>query len=586
MKTYILLLLTLAASCGNPHLTSIDRLGSKNVPVIAEPESLKNLGIKMDDGLFFQTEIASISKEVDLLNLDIDKNWIMEFEFERGSNFRFKGGRFPGLNGTCKEELIGKEKCQLEIEFHSNSTGHYADNLKIKYTNSLDPQDARSLNYPLRGERLSKVEDSFSLITIRTVTNEKSLDFGKSFVNDSIQSKLIVKNEGNINISFKTKLEHNQNINFGTDGTCGLELAPKEECLLDVVFNASTVGLYQDQVILIYEKATVHFPLLGEKVPKKKQGPLVASEVFSNNIDFGKVKTGVTVYKEVEIQNLGDTVYNVKNLILSNQNVFKITSTCGEIIHPGTCIIGLSYSPKKAGEDKGSLKLTTKEGDSVQLELKGTGVENQLCESYNEYLVVPEKSYPSSKVIFPYLKSHPSTTSKLSYLYGKEVNGYVKETDNYVVADGMVYMTFKLPKMEGEITNMNFGVNVFKIIRDNYKDTESLCLSSKGIRKCSGHEFSLPSWQKLKNPAFWDIYSAPVSERYEKQFINGEKQCGSLRCMSLNTQYELSDIFEMDSEEMKTLREEGIITLIFSDDTRMLTMPRIAIKTKTVGACE
>src|SRR5690606_5342286 len=304
----------------------------------------------------------------------------------------------------------------------------------------------------------------------------------------------------------------------------------------------SNIGLYQDQVILSYDKTTVIFPILGEKVKKKKQGPLVASEVFSNNIDFGNVKTGITVNKEIEIQNLGETIYNVKEIILDDQNVFKVTSTCGDIIYPGTCLIGLSYTPIEAKKDSGSLKIITKEGDSVKLNLAGTGVQDQVCQSYNEYLVVPEKSYPSAKVIFPYLKSHPSTTSKLSHLYGTEVNGYVKATDNYVVADGMVYITFKLPKMEGEITHMNFGVNVFKMIRDDYKDTESLCLSSKGIRKCSGQEFSLNSWKKLKNTAFWDIQNKPVSDRYEKQFTNGEKQCGPFRCMSLNTQYELSDI--------------------------------------------
>src|SRR5690606_10385393 len=282
MKTYIFFLLTLAASCGNPHLTSIDRLGSKNVPVIADPESLKNLGIKMDDGLFLQTEEPSLSKEVELLNLDTDKNWEMEFKFEKGSNFRFKGDRFPGVKGTCQEELQGKENCRLEVEFHSSSPGLYADNLKIKYRNTLDPKDIRFLSYPLRGERLSKTEDSFSLITIRTLSHgDKKLDFGKSFINTQIQSKLVVKNEGNRRVSFETKLELNQNMAFGESGTCGQDLAPQEECLLDVVFNASAIGLYQDQVILTYEKAIVTFPILGEKVSKKKQGPLVASEVFS-----------------------------------------------------------------------------------------------------------------------------------------------------------------------------------------------------------------------------------------------------------------------------------------------------------------
>lgn len=585
MKTSILALLVLAVSCGNPHLNKLDRLGSKNVPVIGEPHVLSALGIRTNNGLEFKTEEPSISDTFQLENLNIDKSWNMEFEFEVGTNFRFKGNRFPGDKGNCKEELAAKEKCSLEIEFHSTAAGFYADNLKIRYSSPTDKTDLRIISYSLRGERIIKIDESPALISVRTESNEKKLDFGKGFVGDETKSKLIVKNEGSREVYFETTLENNNQIKLGS-GTCGAKLNPEEECKLDVSFNSSIAGLYQDKLIVSYEKQFLNFPILGEKIIKKKQGPLVASEVFSNNIDFGKVKTGVTVNKQVEIQNLGEAIYNVKDIVLENKEVFKVTSNCGDIIYPGTCLIGLSYTPVEARKDLGSLKVLTVEGDSVELKLSGEGETDRICESYNEYLVVPEKSYAASDVVFPYLKSNSGTTAKLSTLYGLEVNSYVKDINTYAVADGMVYVTFKLPEMEGVITNMNFGVRVLKVIRDNYKDTESLCLSSKGVRKCSGHEFSLASWQKLKNPAFWNQYSKPVSERYEKQFAGGEHQCGPYRCMDLNTQYELSDIFEMSVEEMKVLRKEGTLTLVFSDDTRMLKMPRIAIKTKVTKSCE
>jgi hypothetical protein len=592
MKFTLLLTLILAVACGNPHLESVDGLGSKNIPVIAEPHVLSALGIKTDNGLTYVTSAPSLSKTMELLNLDTEKDWSMELSFEKGSNFRFKGS-FPGENGTCKIDLSAKENCKLDIEFHSSVPGYYVDNLKIKYVALQDAKDIREISYPLRGERTTttKPEDNDNsngtfLLSIRAINSDKLLDFGKSFVNQSIKSSVIVKNIGTKDVSFLSELNSGKEMKISAS-TCSSELVPDEECILEVTFNSSLIGLYQDSVLVKYNKSEIQFPLVGEKIAQKKQGPLTASEVFSNNIDFGKVKTGLTVTKQVEIQNLGETVYNLKDIILSNKEVFKVFSQCGPVIYPGTCLIDVSYSPTEVRKDIGSLKVSTLEGDSVSLNLSGEGItETRNCDSWNEYLVVPEKSYPSSEVIFPYLRSHPSTTSKLSYLYGLEVNSYVKATDNYAVADGMVYITFKLPEMKGTITNMNFGVKVLKVIRDNYKDTESLCLSSKGIRKCSGHEFSLESWQKLKNPDFWDVFTKPVSERYEKQFASGERTCGPFRCMNLNTQYELSDIFEMSEIEMQKLRNEGTITLIFSDDTRMLKMPRIAIKTKSTSSCE
>jgi len=596
MKFTLLSVLLLAVACGNPHLEKIEGLGSKNVPVIAEPKILTALGIKTDNGLSYVTELPSQAKTMELLNLDTDKNWKLELSFEKGTNFRFKGLQFPGERGSCKIELGASEKCLLDIEFFSSVAGFYADNLTIRYVSTVDTKDVRSITYSLRGERTTTIKPDDNdnnespgtyLLSVRAINSDKVLDFGKSFVNETIKSHLIVKNIGTKDVTFEPSLVSGKEMKITDGGTCSKELTPDDDCILEVSFNSGLKGLFQDSVIVSYHNTEIKFPVLGEKIAKKKQGPLVASEVFSNNVNFGKVKTGLTVTKQVEIQNLGETVYNLKDVILSNKEVFKVFSQCGPVIYPGTCLIDISYSPLEAKLDFGNLKVTTNEGDSVTLNLSGEGITaGNTCDSWNEFLVVPEKSYPSSEVIFPYLQTSPDTTSKLSYLYGLEVNGYVKATDNYVVANGMVYITFKLPEMKGTITNMNFGVKVLKVIQDNYKDTESLCLSSKGVRKCSGHEFSLESWQKLKNPKFWDVYTKPVSERYEKQFASGERQCGSYRCMNLNTQYELSDIFEMSEKEMQKLRDEGTITLIFSDDTRMLKMPRIAIKTKTTKSCE
>lgn len=599
MKTLSFLFILALASCGNPHLTAIDGVGSKNVPVIGTPEDLKAKGIRTDDGLSLKTEEESISGFIELQNLDLDKTWIMAFEFEKGENFRFKGETFPGTNGTCRNDIKGTENCKLEVEFHSLEAGLYADNLKITYATENNPEEKRHISYSLRGERTKKIPEAVSSVIMKTISQADKLDFGKSFLKDSVNGKVVVKNIGDVDVRMDINLEKNDHIHLSS-GSCKETLAPGKDCLLDVSFAADSVGLYQDNILLTHSPVvggkiqSLKFPVLGEKIPNKKQGPLVASEVFSNVIDFGKVKLGIEVKKQIEIQNLGETVYNLKEIIFTKNNVFNYSAgnfpglkgTCGDVILPGSCLIELTFRPKELKRDEGNFKLITKEGDAVELKLIGEGKEEKKCESYNEYLIIPEKSYPSSLVQFPYYKSHSRTTAKLSHLYGLEVNSYVKSLDTYTVKDGMVYITFKLPQMEGEIINMNFGVHVLKVIQDNFKDTESLCLSSKNVRKCSGHEFSLAAWQTLKHPQFWDIYPHPVSERYERQFAAGEYKCGSFDCMNLNTQYELSDIFELSSEEMAKIRKEGVFTLIFSDDTRMLKMPRIAVKTKVMVSCE
>ena len=598
MKNLNLLLLVFAVACGNPHLTKIDGLGSKNIPFIGTPDTLTLLGLQADDGFNVITEESSISKLVEIQNLDQDKDWSVEMKFEKGTQFRFTGNDFPGTGGNCALEMKGSQKCSVNVEFFTDTPSFHADNLIITYTSLKDPKDSRTLHYPLRGERIEKKKTVYA-VSVRTLNNQKILDFGKSDLDNVLDSRLIIKNEGNTPITFNVQFELNESFSFngktfpGSAGTCKSELLAQEECLIDVSFESKVTGLHQDQITVDYQKGKTTFPVIGEKKTDKKQGPLVSSEVFSNTVDFGKVRTGLTVNKQFEIQNLGEVAYNLKATDLQGQYFSfsggkfpGVNGTCTDILLPGSCIIELSYSPVVVGNDTGSFKLLTKEGDSVALTLKGSGVTAQVCESFNEYLIIPEKSYPAHNVIFPYVTSFPGTTAKLSILYGLEVNGYIKSLDRYVVADGMVYTTYKLPKMEGDIVSMNFGVKVLKVIQDSYKDTESLCLSSRDIRKCSGHEFSLASWQKLKNPNFWNIHSTPVSERYERQFAAGEYKCGAFQCMDLNTEYELSDIFELSKQEMKTLRNDGTFSLIFSDDTRMHKMPRLYVKTSVKRSCE
>lgn len=601
----LLSILSLLASCGNPHLNSVEGLGTKSVPVIATPLELDAKGIRVNDGLSLSTDKSSITGLVELQNMDLDKTWVMKVEFEKGENFQFNGTGFPGNKGTCRTDLKGAENCQIEVKFHSTTPGLFADNLKITYATAEEPLDVKEISYSLRGEKISNTPPVESKVTIKTVAQEDKLDFGKTTVSSVLTSSLVVKNIGSSDVTLAAELKENKEIIFtgkdfpGKKGTCGPELAAGKECTLEVSFDSGVVGLYQDQIILTHSplptgsKQTIYFPILGEKTAKKIQGPLILSEVFSSTMDFGKVKVGVEVKKQFEIQNLGETTYGLKEyLIKGNDFHFSggkypgLTGTCSDVILPGSCLIEIAYTPKEVGKDSGSFKLMTNEGDSVELKLLGEGAEDRKCESYNEYLAMPEKTYPATGVVFPYLKSHSSTAATLTQLYGQQVNSYVKEIDTYTVKDGMVYITFKLPKMVGEITNMNFGVHVLKVIRDNFKDTESLCLSSSSIKKCSGHQFELASWQKLKNPKFWDKFATPVSDRYEKQFASGEKKCGPYNCMNLNTTYELSDIFELSKDEMAALRKDGVLTLIFSDDTRTLKMPRIAIKTKVVVSCE
>jgi hypothetical protein len=125
---------------------------------------------------------------------------------------------------------------------------------------------------------------------------------------------------------------------------------------------------------------------------------------------------------------------------------------------------------------------------------------------------------------------------------------------------------------------------VTKVIQDGHADTESLCLSADGLRKCSGREFSLASWQQLKNPAFWSTHSAPVTTTYEDEFAKGTSRCGNFTCYTMVQSLSSKDIFALSRNELQGISGK-MLNFIFSDDTRLRTMPSVTIKTKKPVAC-
>lgn len=456
-----------------------------------------------------------------------------------------------------------------------------------------------------------KTEDVPSTVSITTISGQPIQDFGTTVIGKPIETRIVVTNTSPEDIKIEPKTEKDDTFRIKDPEACPRLLKKDESCTLVMILDSKIPGTHQDDLVIEHtttkndEPRISKIPLIAVKVEDLetcdgkpcgkpfKEGTLISSEVFSNDIDFGSVSVGTVIKKQVEIQNKGDIALKVKSHKLDGQSVFEFTGgqypgekgTCSDILRPGSCVVEISYRPQDVRSDLGSFSMASDEGPSVKLIISGQGSAKKSCDSTNEYLIVPEKTYPAASVTFPYLKTKAGTTSKLSQLYGMQVNSFVPEIKEYTVKDGMVYITFKLPAMEGEIISMNFGVNVYKVIRDNFKDTESLCLSSTPIRKCSGHEFSLASWQKLKNPKFWNQLNKPVNDLYEKQLLSGENKCGSKDCMSLNTRYELIDIFNLSPAEFQSIRNQGIFTLIFSDDTRMLTMPRISVKTKIKKEC-
>jgi hypothetical protein len=582
--------LLLAYSCSQSN--DFYQKASEPTP-IAHPEALKKKGLLTDEGQTFKTDAENSTIVIDVKNLDPETRYEYDVKLEKDEEFKIgkeRGGKIPPGG-----------KIEIPVDFKPSRPGHHADNVIITYFDPENPDDKKVIIYPIRGEKSDRPKESVKVIIT---------DFGKTVIKQPIEDIIVISNPDNREVNLDITPPKDGSFTISPESDCGTTLGPKEECTIRVVFDNDKPGIKQDELII--RKTTpegkttdIKVTIIGEKIEDLtkcdgkpcdrpyKEGQLISSEVFSDNVDFGRVSVGLKAEKQVEIQNLGDTALALKRAAILDQSVFSFSGgkypglkgTCGNLVLPGSCVLEFAYGPRAVQNDSTAFEIETVEGPKLKLTLSGQGV-NDKCEDSKNYLIIPEKSYPAAQVTFPYLLSHPGTPAILSVLYGTEVNSFVPQINDYTVKDGQVYITFKMPEMEGEITSMDFGVNVFKAIRDNFKDTESLCISSASVRKCSGQQFSLASWQRLMNPKFWDIYRTPINERYIEQLVFNEEKCGNLSCLSLKTRYELRDIFELSKTEFEAIRKDKVFSLIFSDDTRMLSMPRISVKTKVMDECK
>ncbi len=318
-------------------------------------------------------------------------------------------------------------------------------------------------------------------------------------------------------------------------------------------------------------------------------------EILGNKIDFGNVEVGSSSAKQVELTNIGSLAVKITETSFQGGSQFSynggsfpgLRGTCNEVVQPGNCLIDIIYKPNAIGKHTGTLTLKTDNKKSLLLSLSGKGKVKEVCYEENEIVLSAIPKARAAVPVLPYLAKAAGTDAKLQTLYGTEVNGYYSALDMYTVKDSQVYVQYEMPKIKDEVTSINFGVEVQKIVLDNFKDTESLCLStSSNVRKCSGKEFELASWEALKNWNFWDKYSSPVSALYTEQFDQSKWNCGDKSCMRLKMVYNLESIFDLNSKEMQTVIKGEKVSLVFSDDTRMLKLPKLLIKTKKKIECK
>ncbi len=160
--------------------------------------------------------------------------------------FRFKGGSYPGVGGTCELSLGVSQNCTMVMEFAPTSVGVSSKSLTLTYQNG---SGAASISTTLSGEGLAQA--------IINLSEGNPYSFGTTNIGGSIDKSFTLTNAGsvsgtNIAGSFTSVFRFKGGTFPGAGGTCTTTLASGSSCTVVVSFSPLAATSYSGLFSLSY----------------------------------------------------------------------------------------------------------------------------------------------------------------------------------------------------------------------------------------------------------------------------------------------------------------------------------------------
>lgn len=440
------------------------------------------------------------------------------------------------------------------------------------------------------------------IIEIKNIDGKKELSFGQLGMNIENSKKLSLTNNSESDLTIKVVFEKGQYFYFsggafpGINGTCLELLKAKQTCELDISLQSSIAGVFEDTLYIYLENGEkTSIPLFGERVEvitkDNTQSEKIKWENFVGlNLDFGEVSLGSELTKDIELNNISEKTVNIKEIKLQNAKEFSLINhnACLGEMKAGTCKFKVKYVPNLIGESLDVLTVIDEDGKKLLLNLSALSRKKELCLIKEQKMIKANIINEENRAfkVLPYLSKSKNTGYSLSNLYGTDFNVQVRGVSIRTVRDAQVLVEFKVvDKINGGLVDIGMDIDVWKIITDDFRDTELLCLSSKSVKKCSGKMFMLESWKKLINPEFFKNGKV-VNEIFLKKLSSNSKKCGDLECEVLREEISFKEVFGLTDAEFKSLLNDKIFNIILADDSRFLSLPVIKLYSEKQTDCK
>jgi hypothetical protein len=182
-------------------------------------------------------------------------------------------------------------------------------------------------------------------------------------------------------------------VEFTQLNNCPSQLSHNHNCVVNVTFSPTDLGLWTDTVTVISSNGpNVYISLSGTGVTSASSGTVILS---SASLDFGTEAVGsTTAAQQVYIENQGSIPITVQSVTAAGDfAVTGVSCTLPAIVIPqGYCYANVTFTPTAAGTRTGTMTFNDSASGSPQtVALSGTGLAD----------VQTAEFYPATGVVFP-----------------------------------------------------------------------------------------------------------------------------------------------------------------------------------------
>lgn len=278
--------------------------------------------------------------------------------------FVFKGGTYPGTDGTCTTTLNAGANCTIVVVYTPTATGLLSDTIEISFNNGVTNTTSNRA-----------IQGTGAAVALLATVDAPNYDFGARVTNVATDRVVTISNSGGVAATGISGAGLAAPFTFkggaypGTGGTCTTSLAVGANCTVVITFTPTAAGPHSDTVEISYTNGPTG-AMLSWNV--QGVGTSAALLAISNGptYSFGTLVAGQTAEVTLTVDNSGGvSATSVSAAALPAPFAFKGGSfpgtggTCAATLAAAAnCTLVVTYSPTSANTHNATLTLNYNDG--------------------------------------------------------------------------------------------------------------------------------------------------------------------------------------------------------------------------------